>query len=301
MAIHVGGDDRTDGAEVDPPGDDKSHRESVAERISAIIDAFDAQSPTLTLSQMTERTGLPKSTVHRMADQLVDLRWLERTTTGYRLGIRFFEVGGLVHTRSNLRERALPYLQDLQAATHHSVHLSILEGGDVVILEKLWGHGAPSLPTRVGGRMPSHCTAAGKVLLAFATDKTVDDVISKGLERRTGRTIVVPELFRQELATVRTAHWAMETEENVPGTRCVAAPIRGSGRAIAAVSVSGPVHKVDVSRVVPLVRRCAADIWLQLFGRRNTDPASSGPADTRNPWDVEQWRDWLEQVAGEWL
>lgn len=301
MAIHVGGDDRTDRAEAGPPGDDKSHRESVAERISAIIDAFDAQSPTLTLSQMTERTGLPKSTVHRMADQLVDLRWLERTTTGYRLGIRFFEVGGLVHTRSNLRERALPYLQDLQAATHHSVHLSILEGGDVVILEKLWGHGAPSLPTRVGGRMPSHCTAAGKVLLAFATDKTVDDVISKGLERRTGRTIVVPELFRQELATVRTAHWAMETEENVPGTRCVAAPIRGSGRAIAAVSVSGPVHKVDVSRVVPLVRRCAADIWLQLFGRRNTDPASSGPADTRNPWDVEQWRDWLEQVAGEWL
>ena len=301
MAIHVGGDDRTDRAEAGPPGDDKSHRESVAERISAIIDAFDAQSPTLTHSQMTERTGLPKSTVHRMADQLVDLRWLERTTTGYRLGIRFFEVGGLVHTRSNLRERALPYLQDLQAATHHSVHLSILEGGDVVILEKLWGHGAPSLPTRVGGRMPSHCTAAGKVLLAFATDKTVDDVISKGLERRTGRTIVVPELFRQELATVRTAHWAMETEENVPGTRCVAAPIRGSGRAIAAVSVSGPVHKVDVSRVVPLVRRCAADIWLQLFGRRNTDPASSGPADTRNPWDVEQWRDWLEQVAGEWL
>ena len=302
MAIHVGGEDQVSGDEARPAeDDDRSHRESVAERISAIIDAFDAQSPTLTLSQLTERTGLPKSTVHRMADQLVDLRWLERTTTGYRLGIRFFEVGGLVHTRANLRERALPFLQDLQGATHHSVHLSILEGGEVVILEKLWGHGAPTVPTRVGGRMPAHCTAAGKVLLAFSTDKTVDDVIAKGLERRTGRTIVVPELFRQELATVRTAHWAMETEENVPGTRCVAAPIRGSGRAIAAVSVSGPVHKVDVSRVVPLVRRCAADIWLQLFGRRNTDPSSVGPADSRNPWDVEQWRDWLEQVAGEWL
>ena len=150
MAIHVGGDDRTDKAETNPPDDDRSHRESVAERISAIIDAFDAQSPTLTLSQMTERTGLPKSTVHRMADQLVDLRWLERTTTGYRLGIRFFEVGGLVHTRSNLRERSLPYLQDLQAATRHSVHLSILEGGDVVILEKLWGHGSPSIPSTAG-------------------------------------------------------------------------------------------------------------------------------------------------------
>ena len=299
VALDVGGKDRLEA------GGEPEHRESVAGRISSIIDAFDATSPTLTLSQLTERTGLPKSTVHRMADQLVDLRWLERTPSGYRLGIRFFEVGGLVATRNHLRERALPYLQDLQASTHHSVHLGILEGTDVVILEKLWGHGAPTLPTRVGGRMPSHCTAAGKALLAFAPDKVVDEVIGHGLERRTGRTIVVPELFRQELATVRTAHWALETEENVAGTRCVAAPIRGSGRAIAAVSVSGPVHKVDVSRVVPLVRRAAADIWNQLFGRRtgaaHDGAAGASPDAGENTWDVEQWRDWLDQIAGEWM
>ncbi|HUE60595.1 MAG TPA: IclR family transcriptional regulator [Acidimicrobiales bacterium] len=294
MAVRIGG---KGGVEAE----DRGHRESVAERISLIIDAFDAATPTLTLSQLTDRTGLPKSTVHRMADQLVDLRWLERTTTGYRLGIRFFEVGGLVSTRTHLRERALPFLQDLQAATRHSVHLGILEGSDVVILEKLWGHGAPSLPTRVGGRMPVHCTAAGKVLLAFSTEKIVDEVISRGLERRTGRTIVVPELFRQELATVRTAHWALETEENVPGLRCVAAPIRGAGRAIAAVSVSGPVHQVDVSRVVPLVRRCAADVWSQLFGKRAAEQKVSSDPDSAVAWDVEQWRDWLDQVAGEWL
>jgi len=305
-------DDRLDFVTLDVGGKDRlhddeapEHRESVAGRISSIIDAFDSTSPTLSLSQLTERTGLPKSTVHRMADQLVELRWLERTSTGYRLGMRFFEVGGLVAMRNHLRERALPFLQDLQASTHHSVHLGLLEGSDVVILEKLWGHGAPSLPTRVGGRMPAHCTAAGKALLAFAPEKVVEDVISRGLERRTGRTIVVPELFRQELATVRTAHWALETEENVAGLRCVAAPIRGSGRAISAVSVSGPVHKVDVSRVVPLVRRCAADIWDQLFGR-HAPPGGSGSAaaldgETYNPWDVEQWRDWLEQIAGEWM
>lgn len=298
MALDVGGRSGLD--EQDEPG----HRESVAGRISLIIAAFDATSPTLSLSQLTERTGLPKSTVHRMADQLVDLRWLERTPTGYRLGIRFFEVGGLVASRHHMRERALPFLQDLQHATHHSVHLGILEGSDVVILEKLWGHGAPALPTRVGGRMPAHCTAAGKALLAFAPEKAVDEVIAHGLERRTGRTIVVPELFRQELATIRTAHWALETEENVPGTRCVAAPIRGAGRAIAAVSVSGPVHKVEVSRVVPLVRRCASDIWTQLFGRRSDggDNRAAGADDAAyNGWDVEQWRDWLDQTSGEWM
>jgi hypothetical protein len=93
----------------------------------------------------------------------------------------------------------------------------------------------------------------------------------------------------------------METEENLPGLRCVAAPIRGAGRAIAAVSVSGPVHQVDVSRVVPLVRRCAADIWSQLFGRRTAEQKVSSDPDSGNPWDVEQWRDWLDQFAGEWL
>lgn len=277
------------------------HRESVAGRISMIIGAFDGASPTLSLSQLTERTGLPKSTVHRMADQLVEFRWLERTTAGYRLGIRFFEVGGLVSSRTNLRERALPFLQDLQAATHHSVHLGILDRRDVVIIEKLWGHESTNLPTRVGGRMPAHCTAAGKVLLAFGPDKVVEDVVAAGLERRTGRTIVVPELFRQELATVRTAHWALETEENVAGLRCVAAPIRGSGRAVAAVSVSGPVHKLDVSRTVPLVRRCANEIWTQLFGRRNPAEPGRAPDGPTNPWDVEQWWDWLEQAAGEWM
>jgi DNA-binding IclR family transcriptional regulator len=283
-------------------GDDgREHRESVMERVSSIIDAFDVASPTLSLSQLTARTGLPKSTVHRMADQLVELRWLERSLSGYRLGIRFFEVGGLVATRNQLRERALPYLQDLQRATQLSVHLGILEGSDVVVLEKLWGHETPALPTRVGGRMPAHSTAAGKALLAFAPDETVEEILSKGLTRRTGRTIVVPELFRQELATVRTAHWALETEENVAGLRCVAAPIRGSGRAIAAVSVSGPVHKVDVNRVVPHLRRCAVDIWGQLFGRRPLEASNGAAPATPGPWDLEHWRSWLEQVAGEWL
>ncbi|HLI54913.1 MAG TPA: IclR family transcriptional regulator [Acidimicrobiales bacterium] len=280
---------------------EKDHRESVAARISMLVGAFDANSATLSLGQLTERTGLPKSTVHRMADQLVEYRWLERAPTGYRLGLRFFEVGGLVSSRTHLRERALPFLQDLQVATGHAVHLGILESRDVVILEKLWGHGSAKLPTRVGGRMPAHATAAGKALLAFAPDKAIDDLIAGGLERRTGRTIVVPELFRQELATVRTAHWALETEENVPGLRCVAAPIRGSGRAIAAVSVSGPVHKVEVSRVVPHVRRAAAEIWNQLFGRRAENRDEVAEPSEPSGWDAEQWWEWLEQTAGEWM
>ncbi len=287
-------------AQWDVPGSGDA-RESVAGRISLIVDAFDAASPSLSLSELTRRTSLPKSTVHRMADQLVQLRWLERSPSGYRLGIRFFEVGGLVAARSHLRERSLPFLQDLQSAGRAAVHLGILEAPDVVILEKLWGHGTPALPTRVGGRMPAHCTAAGKALLAFAPEATVDAVIAGGLERYTDRTIVDPAALRQELASVRRNQWAVESEEHVRGLRCVAAPIRGAGRAIAAVSVSGPLHRIEVKRCVPLVRKCATDIWAQLFTRR-TD--AGRPVDDQSAevaWDDDQMRQWLELSPDGWL
>lgn len=282
------------------PGPEEA-RESVAGRISLIIDAFDVTSPSLSLSQLTKRTGLPKSTVHRMADQLVHLRWLERSPNGYRLGIRFFEVGGLVAARGHLRERSLPFLQDLQASSRAAVHLGVLDGGDVVILEKLWGHGAPDLPTRVGGRMPAHCTAAGKALLAYAPEATVEGVISGGLDQRTPRTIADPDALRTELAAVRRNQWAVESEEHVRGLRCVAAPIRGAGRAIAAVSVSGPVHRIEVKRSVPLVRRCAIDIWGQLFTRRPGAGPSPDDSGADVAWDDDQIRQWLELSPDEWL
>jgi DNA-binding IclR family transcriptional regulator len=259
-------------------------RESVIERISLLIAAFDAESPTLSLGELTERSGLPKSTVHRIADQLLESHWLERAAVGYRLGMRFFEVGALVSGRTRLRERALPYLQDLQAETGQTVHLAILAGGEVLVLEKLQGHRSPEVATRVGGRLPAHCTAAGKALLAFAPDKVVDDIIAGGLQRHTGRTIVVPELFRQELVSVRTGQWAAQTEEWMPGVRCVAAPVRGSGRAIAAVSVGGPVQRVSPGRVVPLVRKCGTDIYAQLFGRRTEEGEWAAGEDDLSEW-----------------
>jgi DNA-binding IclR family transcriptional regulator len=269
--------------------------------VARLVDAFDAATPVLALSELTERTGLPKSTVHRMAEQLVDLHWLDRTPLGYRLGMRFLELGGLVAGRNHLRDRAMPYLQDLQMATGHPVHLAVLEAGEVVVVEKVWGHNAPPLPTRIGSHLPAHATALGKALLAFAGDDEIERAIAKGLEQRTGRTVVVPAVLRHQLRTARTTNWTLEDEENVVGVRCVAAPIRGSGRAIAAVSASGTVHTLDISRVVPLVRRCAADIWSQLFGRRAPAADGSAPPCDNGPWDIEQWRAWLDQVAGEWL
>jgi DNA-binding IclR family transcriptional regulator len=272
-------------------------------RFSRIIEAFDSSSSSLSLNELTERCGLPKSTVHRVADQLLEVRWLERAPLGYRLGTRFLEAGGLVLGRTPLRDRAVPYLHDLQVKSGQTVHLGLLDEGSVLVVDKVWGHRAAPLPTYIGGRLPLHSTALGKSLLAFAGTSVRAAALAAPLERRTARTTVVPQLVEQQLVTARTTHWSLDDEEQVAGVRCVAAPIRGAGRAIAAVSISGPVHAVDISRTVPLVRRCAADIWSQLFRSKESAPpdVDGGDRVDDGPWDVEQWRRWLDGVAGEWL
>jgi DNA-binding IclR family transcriptional regulator len=238
-------------------------RDSVLVRVSQIVDAFDPATPILSLGKLTERTGLPKSTVYRLIEQLVDLRWLERTASGYRLGFKFFELGGLVAMRNRLRTCAVPYLQDLRTAAGQSVHMGVLDGLDVLILAKIWGHGA-SVPTWDGGRMPAYCTATGKVLLAYAGEEVIEAAIERGLRRRTSGTIVNPNVFRQTLATIRANGYATESEENVRGLCCAAAPVLHGEHALAAVSLSGAVHRLDVVKAIPLVKRCAANIWTSL-------------------------------------
>lgn len=237
---------------------------SVLRRIVSIVDAFDGHEQVLSLGELSAATQLPKSTVHRYAEQLIEFGWLERDVHGYQIGIRLFEIGGLANRRNRLRCKARPHLQALAAATGMAVNLGVLDNGDVVYLERMLLRQF-ELPTRDGGRMPPYCTGVGKALLAFSGDDEVERAIARGLEPRTPYTIVVPELFRAEIETIRSEGIALDREEACLGIFCVATPIRGSGRAIAALSVSGPPEKVDVAALAPLVRHTASMIWADLF------------------------------------
>ena len=151
---------------------------SVLARATAVIEAFDEEGPVLTLAELARRTGLPKSTVHRLAGELVELRVLERTgapgADGYRLGIWFFERGELVPTHRSLSDAALPVMEDLREATRQRIHLAVLEGVDVVYVEIL-GTGKHDLASRTGGRLPAHATGVGKVILAYSPAATVPE------------------------------------------------------------------------------------------------------------------------------
>jgi DNA-binding IclR family transcriptional regulator len=232
-----------------------------------LVTGFRPDDVELSLAELVRRTGLPKSTALRLLTELAEWDLVERTPGGFRLGMRLFELGSLVPRQRGLREAAAPFLADLFEATHETVHLAILDGTEVMYVQKLDSRSGPKVPSRVGGRLPAHCTGVGKALLAFSPPATLDAVLATGLDRRAPRTVVAPGLLRQELAEIRRRGVALEHEESTVGITCVAAPVLDSGDvAVAAVSITGWVNRLEPIRFAPAVRTAALGISRTLRG-----------------------------------
>src|ERR1700757_4139231 len=215
---------------------------AVIDRISLVLDAFDGPGR-LTLAQIVRRTGLPRSSAHRMLERLVQLRWLRRSGRDYELGMRLVELGSLAVHQDRLVRAAGPLLGELHRATGLVVHLAVLDGSDVIYLEKVGDRTISAIPTRVGGRQPAHCTAVGKAMLAYRDEDAAVDL----QVRKTKYSIASGSQPAVELAKVRAHGWAFEREESLLGFGCVAAPIENPGEAteaVAAVSVCGPVNRM---------------------------------------------------------
>lgn len=257
--------------------DNGNDRRSMLRRATRILEAFDDEHPVLKLRGLSARTGLPRSTVHRTAEQLVELRWLERGTEGYRPGLLLFELGGLVPRVSRLRQSALPFMEDLYECTHELVQLGVLDGAEVVYLDKIGGHASSSVVSRLGGRLPASCTGLGKAMLAHSSEDTIIHAVDSGLACRTPSSIVDLDAFRRELTEIRRAGVAFDREEAQTGIVCVAAPIRGSGRAIAALSITGPVDRMCLERLAPAVSGAAAGVWQALFPPRRDKRSEGSP------------------------
>ncbi|MBF6167743.1 IclR family transcriptional regulator [Streptomyces gardneri] len=228
---------------------------SMIERMTLILEAFDAATPTLTLVELAERTGLPRSTVHRILDQLIRLRWLAHAPGGYRLGLRTLELGGLAADHNEIRDAVSPLLHDLCQQTGMVGHVGVLDGRDVLYLDKVGGRFAATVPTRLGGRMPAHSTALGKSLLATLEPSIVEASFRDRLPQLTARTLADRAELHRELGRIRNRRGvAVDNEETVSGITCVAVPIRGRGAAVAAVSLS---IRIGADRAVPDTARLA--------------------------------------------
>ena len=246
---------------------------AVIDRISLVLDAFDGPGR-LTLAQIVRRTGLPRSSAHRMLERLVQLRWLRRSGRDYELGMRLVELGSLAVHQDRLVRAAGPLLGELHRATGLVVHLAVLDGPDVVYLEKVGDRMTGALPTRVGARQPAHCTAVGKAILAYSDEDTAVDLHA----RKTKYSIANSSQLAIELAKVRAHGVAFEREESLLGFGCVAAPIGSPGEAVAAVSVCGPMNRMMFDqRLAAPVRMTAMAIW------RNVEDGPQRVAPTLQP------------------
>lgn len=238
---------------------------SVLSKIMTVLHSFAADDRAVSLADLARRTGLPKGTLHRVCNDLVTARLLDRASDGYRLGGHLFELGMRASVERGLVDVATPFMEDLYELTHETVHLGVREESDVMYVAKIGGHRQAAAPSRVGGRLPLHCTAIGKVLLAHAPPELVDAYLSSQLERRTRRTVVLPGLLRQQLERIRDTGLAYEFEESAVGIVCAAAPILDIEHGVsAAISVAGPVTRYDPTRHVNAVRAAAAGIQTTL-------------------------------------
>lgn len=235
------------------------------DRFTVILDAFDDRTSQLTLEELTRRTQLPRSSVHRILKHLVRLDWVEHTSCGYRIGQRTLRLGGVSDGYNEIRGAAAPLLHELHVQTGMVVHLAVLDDGESVYLDKVGGRTAASLPSRVGGRGPAYSTACGKSMLAWLAPERVENLYEQRLRRCTERTIGdIPMLHRELNGVRRRRGLAFEHGESFRGVACVGAAIRSSGAPIAGISVSGEVGTAQFERVAPLVAATARKVELTL-------------------------------------
>lgn len=238
--------------------DAPQHGKSVTSKVAAILDAFSADTPRLSLQGLAERTGLPQSTTYRLATELVEWGGLERGPGGYQIGLRLWEIGALARRGEQLRDVALPFMQDLYHATQENVHLAVREGHEALYIEKITGRRAARVVTRRGGRLPLHATGVGKVLLAYAPEEVVTEILSSELKRYTAHTIIAPAMLRRKLTEVRRTGLAFALEEMSLGTVSVAAPIFSApNTTVAALAVVVRSSRKDIQRLAPAVRATA--------------------------------------------
>ncbi|MEE4024891.1 IclR family transcriptional regulator [Gordonia sp. PKS22-38] len=214
--------------------------QSVAARTLEVLGAFDRTHRALTLTEIAERAELPVPTVHRLVRELETWGALtRRPDTRYVIGRRLWDLGLLAPIQSGIREIAAPFLQDLYAATFATVHLAVRDGVEVLYLDRLSGRASVPVVSRVGSRLPLHCTGVGKVLLAHSPDEVRREAMGD-LRAMTPHTIVAPGVLDRQLRQIRQQGYATTTEEMTLGACSIAVPIRRGDEVVAALGVVVP-------------------------------------------------------------
>ncbi|MEP7059237.1 MAG: IclR family transcriptional regulator [Actinomycetota bacterium] len=239
------------------------------DRALRVLDALSARGSGMTLSEVAAAAGIPKSSLHRTLAALRRRGFAAQHADGrYLLGPDLLRIAFDFHDRMDVRVLVRPALDSLRSEVNETIHLGVLDGSDVVYVDKLEPSGPIALTSKIGGRNPAHATAVGKALLAwtYPTKEALAEWIARSapLNPRTPRTIVEEGALDREIRQVRSAGFARDMEESEIGIRCLAVPVFfGGPTPVAAISISAPKERLPASRlkdVAQILRRASASV-----------------------------------------
>ena len=221
----------------------------VIERMMTLLDALAKKSEPVSLKELSHTSGLHPSTAHRILNDLVLARVVDRTEPGsYQLGMRLLELGNLVKARLNVRDAAAGPMRDLHRLTGETINLSVRQGDEIVYVERTVSERSGMQVVRaIGGRAPLHLTSTGKLFLAHDDIRAVRSYSMRtGLAGHTANSITDLPALERELDDVRKRGFARDNEELELGVRCIAAGIfDDSGDLVAGLSISAPADRAN--------------------------------------------------------
>ena len=255
MRLQVSADTQVTGPAKTSPGLGMAIQ--VLERATALLDALAAQPEPVALKDLSKVTGLHASTAHRILNDLVLGRYVDRVDSGlYQLGMRLLELGSLVKGRLNVREAAQDAMQALHALTGQTVNLSVQQSDEIVYIDRAWSERSGMQVVRaIGGRAPLHLTSTGKLFLSAVDTRQVRAYAARTqLAGSTVNSITSLEALERELSLVRQHGFARDNEELELGVRCIAAGIYDdAGKLVAGLSISAPSGRLDDAWIPQLV------------------------------------------------
>ncbi|WP_417365573.1 IclR family transcriptional regulator [Glutamicibacter arilaitensis] len=227
---------------------------SVTSKILAILAAFETTRRSLSLTEISAAADLPLSTTHRLVGELVDAGMLSRSANGgIQLGLRLWAIAQ--NTGRQLRDTARPYVQDLFSLTGETSQLAIRDGNMSLYIDRVYGTKRIARASRVGGRLPLHATAVGKVILAFSEPWVADAYLELPLQQMTAHTRSNPKQLREELERVREHGYATTNEEVRLGTSSIAVPVFHTGRLGCSIGLVIPTsHAANMDRFLPVLQ-----------------------------------------------
>jgi DNA-binding IclR family transcriptional regulator len=236
--------------------------DSLITRVVRILETFDTERTSRSVSDIARRTGIPASTTHRLVSELSEHGLLERDDRGnVHVGMRLWELAMRGSQALRLRQIAIPFMEEVQAKVRQHTQLAVLEDDEALFIERLSGRDSGANITRIAGRLPLHASSSGLVLLATADEALQERVLAGPLPRRSPETITDPATLRAKIIEIRRVGHAIAPGYIAPESLGVAVPVKGpGGGVIAALSVVLPRDFDDTDAAVILLKTAAVGI-----------------------------------------